>query len=167
MYRTWHDDNRARYFAGAGSRDKTVYKPVIDDNGVLHLREDGKYNLYEEIQSYRDSVDLHLILERYANGDVTALSRAQGTYGDFTGFPTTYAGVLNLINDGRMYFDSLPLDVRNKFNNSFEQFFASMDRSDFWQLIGVNKPAASSSALSDERQQAASDAIASDGSVKE
>ena len=46
------------------------------------LKESGKENLYEFIQSFKDSVDLHKIMDRFNAGDTAALQKVQGMFGD-------------------------------------------------------------------------------------
>lgn len=135
-FRTQFDEH-PRYQCCTGSRIKKLYAPRFDENGVMDLVEKGEENLYEYIQSYKDSVDINTLLRRYAQGDPDALSRVQAAYGDFTGLPSTYADLLNAVNDGKQYFESLPVDVRAQFNHSFSEFMASMDGPDFWRKLGV------------------------------
>lgn len=123
-----------------GSRVKQLYAPVYDDRGVLHLREAGKHDLYGEIQSHRDSVDIHVLLTRYRNGDESALSRIQGAYGDFTQMPTTFAEALNTFLAARSYFDGLPVDVRSKFGHDFNRFISAFDSPTFASDIGLVPP---------------------------
>lgn len=130
-------DEHPRYQCCTGSRIKKLYAPRFDENGVMDLVEKGEENLYEYIQSHKDSVDINTLLRRYAQGDPDALSRVQAAYGDFTGLPSTYADLLNAVNDGKQYFESLPVDVRAQFNHSFSEFMASMDGPDFWRKLGV------------------------------
>lgn len=130
-------DEHPRYQCCTGSRIKKLYAPRFDENGVMDLVEKGEENLYEYIQSHKDSVDINTLLRRYAQGDSDALSRVQAAYGDFTGLPSTYADLLNAVNDGKQYFESLPVDVRAQFNHSFSEFMASMDGPDFWRKLGV------------------------------
>lgn len=140
-FRTQYD-KPTRFHVEPGVRVKTLYGPIFDDNGVMHLVETGKHNLYAEIQSHAESVDIHVIMARYQNGDVEALSRVQGTYGDFTEMPTTFAGALNAMIAAEQYFLSLPPEVRAKYNQDFNQFLASMDRPGFASDIGLVPPAA-------------------------
>jgi len=137
-FRTQFDEH-PRYQCCTGSRIKKLYAPRFDENGVMDLVEKGEENLYEYIQSHKDSVDINTLLRRYAQGDPDALSRVQAAYGDFTGLPSTYADLLNAVNDGKQYFESLPVDVRAQFNHSFSEFMASMDGPDFWRKLGVVK----------------------------
>lgn len=116
-----------RVFQDAGSRERVVYSSHVDDSGVVVLAPSGKENLYEYIQSFKDSTSIPLILARYAAGDASVLSRKQGSFGDFTNLPKTYAEMLNMMVQGRKFFDDLPVEVRAKFDHSFERFMASMD----------------------------------------
>lgn len=100
------------------------YSGRYDENGVLVLDKTGETNIYNEIQSHADSVDINTIIRRYESGEVDVLSRAQGLFMDVTQAPKTYAEMLNLLRCAEEVFDGLPADVRAKFDNSFEQFFA-------------------------------------------
>lgn len=110
-----------------GSGMKPTYKMHVDKDGKRELRQNGEYNLYAEIQSYKDSVSIDYILARFMNGDETALSRAQGIYGDFTEMPKTLAELQQRVIDAEDLFNSLPLDIREKYNFSASEFFAQLD----------------------------------------
>lgn len=123
-----------------GSRIKILYAPVFDSAGHMSLVESGKEDLYDYIQSHADSVDIHIILKRFAMGDVSVLSRVQGTYGDFTQMPKTFAEALNTLVAAEQYFNSLPVEVRQRFNHNFNEFIASMDKPTFAQDMGIKPP---------------------------
>lgn len=135
-FRTQYD--RHRVHARLGDRLKKLYRPQLDDNGHLELVEDGTDDLYAYIQSHRDSVDLHKILERYTAGDVNALNRAQANFGDFTELPTNYAEMLNAVISGEQYFSALPVEVRARFGHSFSNWMSSMDKPDFAEKMGFD-----------------------------
>lgn len=122
---------RERIHPCSGSRVKTLYSGRYDANGRVVLEEKGTEDLYAYIQSFADSVDINVILARFANGDSEALSRAQGFYADVTDFPANMADALNRINQAEEMFKSLPLEVRQRFDCSFEQFL-SQSGSDEW-----------------------------------
>lgn len=113
--------------SAVGSGMKDTYKMHVDDDGKRELRKSGEYNLYAEIQSYKDSTSIDFILSRFVNGDETALSRAQGIYGDFTQMPTTLAELQQRVIDAEDLFNSLPLDIKEKYNFSASEFFAQLD----------------------------------------
>lgn len=136
-FRTQYDQ-RERVPANAGTREHILYTTQFDDQGNHILVESGKENLYDYIQSHKESVDIHVIMERFARGDVQALQRRQAMFGDFTELPTTYAGMLNAIQLGEQHFMSLPLEVRQRFDNSFGKWLAAMDdMPSFLQKMGV------------------------------
>lgn len=138
-FRTQYDPP-VRFIQEPGSPIKTLYSPKFDDNGVMYLVESGKANLYQEIQSHADSVDIHVLLQRYAQGDTGVLARVQGAYGDFTQMPHTFAEALNTMIAAEQYFMGLPKDVRAKFNNSFQQFIAKMDNPSWASDVGFKPP---------------------------
>lgn len=125
-----------RFVSVPGSPVKDVYSPHYDAFGELIIEKTGEEDLYAYIQSHKESCDIHLMLERYANGDDQALSRAQGFYADTSGMPQTYAEILNAVLAGEAAFNQLPKEIKQKFDNSFSQWLASMDRPDFAQRMG-------------------------------
>lgn len=136
MFRTQFQPHE-RVLTNHGSRDKIVYGPVYDENGVLDLEVIGKEDFYGFIQSHKDSVDLKQILQRFANGDVSALSKVQGTYGDFTQFPSTYAEALNTMIQAEQTFQALPVETRAKFGHSFSQFLAQVGTPGWLSAMGM------------------------------
>lgn len=130
-------DPPARFYSEPGTRIKTIYGPKFDDRGVMYLTELGKHNLYAEIQSHAQSVDIHVLLALYHNGDKEALSRVQGAYGDFTEMPTTFAEALNAMIGAEQYFNSLPVEVKDRFGQSFHRFMVALDSPDFVSNMGL------------------------------
>ncbi len=121
----------ARVHANPGNPEKILYTPKFANDGTMELIEAGKENLYEYIQSHKESVDINVILKRYAKGDVTALQRRQAMFGDFSDAPSTYAEALNSMILAEQYFNSLPLETRAKFDHNFHRFLVSLDSPDF------------------------------------
>lgn len=135
-------DDHARVHVDPGQRTKVMYSPVFDKNGVMHLQESGIHDLYAEIQSHADSVDIHVLLQRYQQGDIGALARVQGAYGDFTQMPQTFAEALNTMIAAEQYFMGLPVETRAMFGHDFHQFIASMDSPDWTSKVGIDLPGA-------------------------
>lgn len=128
---------RERIHPCSGSRVKQLYAGRYDANGRVVLEEKGTEDLYAYIQSFADSVDINVILARFSNGDTEALSRAQGFYADVTDFPSNMADALNRINECEEMFKSLPLEVRQKFDCSFEQFLSQSGTNDWMEKMGL------------------------------
>ncbi|UPW40964.1 internal scaffolding protein [Sigmofec virus UA08Rod_5935] len=128
---------RTRRVKNVGSGEKVLYTSRLAEDGTIELIESGKQNLYAEIQSHKDSCDIHILLARYQNGDPDALSRVQGAYGDFTELPKTYAELLNAVIAGEQMFMSLPVEIREKFDHSVEKFMVAMDdMPKFMEMMG-------------------------------
>lgn len=125
----------ARVYANPGNPEKILYSPQFKEDGSMELIEAGKENLYDYIQSHKDSVDINIILKRFARGDVTALQRRQAVFGDFSDAPATYAEALNSMIVAEQYFNALPLETRARFDHNFHKFLVSLDRPDFQQML--------------------------------
>lgn len=134
-------DARDRQFCEPGCREHVTYGGRYDDKGRVVLDEVGRINTYDEIQSHAESVDIHVLMERYKRGDVDALSRRQGFFGDVLDFPKTYAEALNHMNDMERQFMSLPVEVRERFGHSFSEFLAASDEPDFLDRLGIKREA--------------------------
>lgn len=120
-----------------GDPVKTVYSPQYDENGNLTLAATGKENLYDYIQSHKDSVDIHVLMQRYAEGDQSVLMQRIASYGDFTEAPKTMAEVLDSINRGRLVWDSLPVEVRAQFGHSFADFVQDAGSEEWSRKLGL------------------------------
>lgn len=137
MFDTQYSPHK-RVAANPGSPVKVLYSGKYDANGRVTLEKKGEENLYDYIQSFRDSVDLNVILARFTNGDVEALNKAQGFYADVTDFPNNMAEALNRINQAEEMFKALPLETRQKFDCSFEQFLAQSGTEDWLSKMGFD-----------------------------
>lgn len=130
-------DFRLRSICPSGSPIKQLYKGHVNDDGIIELVDAGTVDLYDEIQSHKDSCDINVLLKRYVNGETDILSQVQGVYADSVGMPKTYAELLNSVIQGEEMFNSLPVETKEKFGFSFTQFMASMDNlDDFRRKLG-------------------------------
>ncbi len=136
MFKTQYDA-RDRIESNPGNPLKQLYAGSYNERGQVELREDGTENLYDFIQSFAESTDIHAIMRRFENGEVDVLEKVQGFYGDVTDMPKTYAEALQRISDSERVFMSLPVDVRAKFGHSFSEFLAASNDSDFLERLGV------------------------------
>lgn len=124
-----------------GSPLKDLYKAEVDDNGVMDLVKTGVDNLYLYIQSHADSVDLNLIMKRFAS-DPEALNERlnarRGDFADLTCMPTTYAEALQKIIDAQGLFNELPTDTKSLFNNNYMEFIAAIGTEKFNKVFEDN-----------------------------
>uniref|UniRef100_A0AAU8B8M4 Internal scaffolding protein n=1 Tax=Dulem virus 173 TaxID=3145650 RepID=A0AAU8B8M4_9VIRU len=130
-------DSRDRIQSHPGNPIKQLYSGSYNERGQVELKEDGTENLYDFIQSFAESTDIHAILRRFQNGEADVLEKVQGFYGDITEMPHTYAEALQRIADSEKVFMSLPVEVRAKFGHSFSEFLSASQDPDFLDRMGV------------------------------
>lgn len=123
--------------SNSGSPFKTIYSPKVDEEGRIELVEAGVENFQEYIDSFRDSCDIQLIIKRVEQGDLTVLNKAVGFYGDVTKLPKTYAELLQLQIDSKKAFDSLPIEVKHKFDDDANVFFATSGTEEWMKKLGI------------------------------
>lgn len=109
-----------RFYSPVGETTRPIYKSVLGKDGSIDLIEDGIEDLDAYIQSFKNSVDINLIVERYAHGDVYALEQRLGSYGDFVEVPISYMDILNSIVDLRSSYEMSDMSV------SFEDYVKSI-----------------------------------------
>lgn len=131
MFKTQYQ-NHERIPATLGTKVKRLYTPKYTEDGTLELVESGLENQYDYIQSYKDSVNIHVLLEQYARGDINALSKIQGTYQDYSDMPRNYAEMLNMVITAESEFDRLPVEVKAQFGQSYERWLIEMDNLPAW-----------------------------------
>lgn len=128
-----HEDEK--FVTPPGEPLRPRYQPKVCDDGHIEIYVVGYEDWQEKINSYRESSDIRTIVARYENtGDPTVLDQRQGMFGDFTNLPKTYAEALQLQINSGLLFDSLPLDVRKKFDMDKNRFFA-MSGTDEWRKV--------------------------------
>lgn len=124
--------------SNAGNRMEPHYIEVYDENGHPSLRQDGETDTYAQIQSYKNDCDIHVLLARYAAGD-TSVMRSGGVYMDATQLPSSMHEFFNLMTEQREKFNQLPLEVREKFGHSFEQWAIQAGSPEWIEKMGLNK----------------------------
>lgn len=148
-----------------GRKEKPTY--IANENGLPV--ESGTVNIYDEIQSHRESVELSTLLQRYAQGDVTALNQIDGVYADVSDMPSTYAELFNRVRDAENSFNALPEDVRLLFDNSPVSFWQSIGTPEFASKIAEldAKAKKNSSNSADSRKSSNGDSETVGGDVNE
>lgn len=138
-YATISDANS--FVTPSGDEYHIIYSSVLQDDGTIVLEPTSREPIQERINSYAAVTDMSYILAQLRNGNTSVLNRGAPIFGDFTEIPKTYAEALQLVIDGRAYFDALPLSVRSKFDNSFEKWFSTAGSPDWFECMSVDPPA--------------------------
>ena len=127
---------RPRFYSNPGSRERNDYQIQIDKKGHKVLKLVGSHDTYQDIQSYAEEVKVENILARAAAGDIAALNQRTGFYADITNAPKSLAEAQNDILRLSNYFDSLPAEIRARFDNSKERFVHLYGTNEFLDLMG-------------------------------
>lgn len=118
-----------RYYEPKTSPLVPVCEWQEDEEGHHILVKVGEKNLDDEIQLYKDSCDIKVIVERMMNGDVATIKQlaSPGLYGDVNSFPqevhpAAYAQGLKTL------YDNQPASVKEKFPTYelFEKYFTNL-----------------------------------------
>lgn len=122
----------SKYRTNAGEPTLDIYEYNVDKEGVRELiKTDRKENVYARIQADFDATDINKLMARFSLGDTSALDQRDGFYGDVTKLPSTYAEMFDRVEECKRFFDSLPVDLKQSFGNSYEMFFASYGTDEF------------------------------------
>lgn len=123
---------------GNGERD--IFEERVVD-GVKQLVVTGKENFKAFIEASKNETLISNIMKRFEQGDVAALSRVQGFYGDVTGMPSNLAEAQNMLIFLENKFNALPLDIKKKFDNSFDKYVQDISNAtvdQFKDLFNLN-----------------------------
>ena len=126
-----------RYYEPKTSPLVPVCEWQEDEEGHHILVKVGEKNLDDEIQLYKDSCDIKVIIERMMNGDVATIKQlaSPGLYGDVNNFPqevhpAAYAQGLKTL------YDNQPASVKEKFPTYelFEKYFTNLTEAMITQM---------------------------------
>lgn len=113
------------FITSSGDRQHIRYEPRFNGSSVV-LREVGREDIQERIEAFAPYTDLNYMLSRLKVGDSSVLNTRQAMYGDFTGLPTNGIDAVNLVQTAESRFLELSAEDRQKFNNDFRVWLASM-----------------------------------------
>lgn len=136
IFTPYEDEKPKRKPNNPGNVMEPQYKERYDENGNAYLEQVGEINTYEKIQSYKDEVDPMSILARYAAGDTTVMANP-GWYIDTSKLPANYIEWRNLMNEQKEKFETLPLEIRNKFGNNFDTWAATAGEPEWLENMGI------------------------------
>ena len=117
-------ERKSGYISPSGDGFIDEYQLKINkETGEEELVKVGKRNVFEEIQSFKESADITNIINRFVNGDTDVIHQVNGVYGDFTNAPTSYADYFSKVKEAEKIFNDLPDEIKSKFDYDAEKFF--------------------------------------------
>lgn len=120
--------------APTGDMYDKIYEMQFDKTGHKILKQSGKTNRYEKIQSHKEETLIENILKR-ATLDPSVLQQRIGQYGDFSQMPKSLAEFQNMAIGLEATFKSLPADVRSKFDNSVDKFIHDAGSKEWFDIV--------------------------------
>lgn len=111
------------FYSCAGEPVGITYEYNFID-GIKTLVPSGEVDRQSIIDSYAVSQDINVMINKFLQGDSSVLNPSSGQYGDFTNCPSTYAELFDHVQKCKNVFDSMPAEIKEKFDNSYEVFWS-------------------------------------------
>ena len=124
-----------------GTAMRDIFEERIVD-GSKELVVTGQENFKDFIEASKAETQIENIIKRFQMGDINALSRAQGFYADITGMPNNLAEAQNMLIKMENDFNSLPVDIKKNFDNSFDKYVSTVSNTTvdgFKDLFNLNE----------------------------
>lgn len=123
------------FISNPGSKIVADYGLITAEDGSTAVGVVGEKNLDAIIQSNKDTGNVALLVAKYNAGDDEALNKVRGVYGDFRNMPTTYAEMVSRLTECRAIFESLPVDIKEQFDNNPDVFWSEYGSERFNNII--------------------------------
>lgn len=112
-----------------------IYKASYDAKGVRKLVVDKEVDIYEKIQEYANDTNLTNLFNKYGLSVYDQLKKSEEQLIDLTNLPTNLMEAMKVIDDAKYCFDRQSKDIKQRFNNDFNQFIASSETGQLAQLL--------------------------------
>lgn len=129
------DEVKEKFFSCPGERLRPVFTPEIRKDGMIDLVQTGVEDLQEYIDSFKDSCDISVMVQRYVAGDETALRNGNPVFMDLLGAPKNLAEAYALNFRAEKAFENLPADIKNKFDNNFFRFLSEAGSESWYEAL--------------------------------
>lgn len=133
-------EKKPEFFSCPGDRFRPVYTPDIQKDGGIELVQTGVEDLQEYINSFKDSCDVSVAVERFMAGDETALCRGNPAFMDLLGAPKTLAEAYAINFRAEAAFANLPAKIREQFGNNFYSFLSSAGTDEWFAILKAENP---------------------------
>lgn len=109
-----------------GDSVKIIYRGRYKDDGTVELVKSDELDIQKEINSFAGQCDLRYLMQRFNCGDVSVIQQGKPMYGDFSTIPDNFLDLYNMVHEAEQYFQHLPAEIKQSFDNNAVQWFASM-----------------------------------------
>ncbi len=125
-FRTQFNKGDRTFKSPTGKKTEIRHRPTMSKSGVRTLVHDKEVAIYDLIQESKEECEIERIVKRAIEGDWNVLNAVNGMYADITNCPSSLAEAQQFIIDAKTDFDSLPKEIKAKFNNNAEEYIAEM-----------------------------------------
>lgn len=126
---------RERYTVPTGDGMEDVWEYQVNHFGRKILVKVGQRNLYDEIQASLEETKIENILARAASGE--NVFRPEGIYADVTTMPSNLIEARQAIQNLENTWQSIPNEIKRKYNNSLEDFIAASGSKEWSRDMGL------------------------------
>ena len=133
------NEKTKKFATNPGSNLKEVFHGELTSSGDIKLVSDGFENWQEYIDSFYEETTIENIIARVAAGELDLLNQRTGEFFDSVGMPKDYREVLQVVADGQRFFDALPIEIKEKFDNNFNTWFATAGDKDWFEKHVLEK----------------------------
>lgn len=117
---------RTHYFAPTGEKTEMRHNAVMKKDGRRVLERTKEVAIYDLIQASREECEIENIIRRAVEGDYNALNAVNGVFADITNCPSSIAEAQQYIINAKHEFDTLPKEIKAKFEYNPELYVAEM-----------------------------------------
>lgn len=138
-----------------GDGKEPEYSYEIDEKGARTLKRTGEVNVYAQIQTYLEETKIENIIQR-ATYDPTTIGSQEWMKQaevDISNMPENYHEWKRMVNDAENRFNVLPAELKEKFNNSVEQYISEMGTVEWAKKLGWTEPVERKEEASSEQEQ--------------
>lgn len=129
------DNHRCSDFSRSGSQYKPVYTPHITDSGIVELEQTGFEDTVEYMNSFKDQLDPNSIVKRMTLGEYIP-PVGPGVFMDVVGAPSSLAEAMQVLARTEAQFNALPVEIKQKFDNSFYKFISEAGSESWLKAFG-------------------------------
>lgn len=141
---------RGRFVCPSGSPIKHIYNPILNDDGTITLEVIGEENTDEAIEAAAESCSLDVLIQKYLHGDTSVLEKYKPMYMDLTEMPTNYADVLQYSITAEASFNTLPAEIKAKYENNWRIFAMKAGTPEWYHDLGIDTDRKSDKSDSEE-----------------
>lgn len=106
------------------------FQKVFDkDTGFEVVKAVGFTQSYQAIQDAAEDTLLYTLLDKFSRGetDLADVRQREAAFVDLVGCPSSLMEAMNAAIDSKNFFNSLPMETREKFNNNVNEWLKDLD----------------------------------------